>query len=63
MNSLIGNTPLIKIKYEYNSKIEEIYNKELKPSECIQGLYALLRTKKYYIFRPKSLYTATALPK
>lgn len=25
----------------------EIYNKELKPSECIQGLYALLRTKKY----------------
>lgn len=27
MNSLIGNTPLIKIKYEYNGKIKEIYTK------------------------------------
>ena len=27
MNSLIGNTPLIKIKYEYNNKIKDIYTK------------------------------------
>ena len=27
MNNLIGNTPLIKIKYEYNNKIKEIYTK------------------------------------
>lgn len=27
MNNLIGNTPLIKIKYEYNNKISEVYVK------------------------------------
>ena len=27
MNKLIGNTPLIKIKYKYNQKIKDVYIK------------------------------------